>query len=114
MDCSSASAAVRVCDWGEGVQWPNERKPIFFMTRSCLSLLSRKFCSDAIVDLENSLQVADRSSGKEARHKLACRRFQLFQEFHTGLRDEGRHLAPIILCTFSLDPACPFHPVKQT
>jgi AcrR family transcriptional regulator len=23
--------ADRVCDWGDGVQWPNERKPIFFM-----------------------------------------------------------------------------------
>src|ERR1700722_13444440 len=31
MDCRSASAADCVCDWGEGVQWPNERKPIFFM-----------------------------------------------------------------------------------
>src|SRR6185437_12395704 len=31
MDCSSASAAERVCDRGEGVQCPKERKPIFFM-----------------------------------------------------------------------------------
>src|ERR1700677_2289994 len=31
MDGRSASAAERVCDCGEGVQWPNERKPIFFM-----------------------------------------------------------------------------------
>jgi hypothetical protein len=31
MDCSSASPAERVCDCGEGVQCPNERKPIFFM-----------------------------------------------------------------------------------
>ena len=31
MDCKSASAAERVSDWGAGVQWPNERKPIFFM-----------------------------------------------------------------------------------
>src|SRR5271154_6881261 len=31
MDCRSASAAERVCECGEGVQCPNERKPIFFM-----------------------------------------------------------------------------------
>src|SRR5271167_3810029 len=31
MDCRSVSAAERVCDCGEGVQCPNERKPIFFM-----------------------------------------------------------------------------------
>src|SRR5580698_6647776 len=31
IDCRSASAAERVSDCGEGVQWPNERKPIFFM-----------------------------------------------------------------------------------
>src|SRR6478609_2465865 len=31
MDCRSASAPERVCDCDEGVQWPKERKPIFFM-----------------------------------------------------------------------------------
>jgi len=31
MDCRSASAADCVRDCGLGVQWPNERKPIFFM-----------------------------------------------------------------------------------
>jgi hypothetical protein len=31
MDCSSASAADRVADCGDGVQCPNERKPMFFM-----------------------------------------------------------------------------------
>src|SRR5580658_1518591 len=31
MDCRSASAADCVRDCGEGVQWPNERKPIFFI-----------------------------------------------------------------------------------
>src|SRR6202043_1750621 len=31
MDCSSASAAERVCDWEEGVQCPNDRNPIFFI-----------------------------------------------------------------------------------
>src|SRR5580692_7602938 len=31
MDCRRTSAADRACDCGEGVQWPNERKPIFFM-----------------------------------------------------------------------------------
>ena len=31
MDCSSVSPAERVCDCEEGVQCPNERKPIFFM-----------------------------------------------------------------------------------
>src|ERR1700723_1364978 len=31
MDCKSASAADCVRDCGEGVQRPNERKPIFFM-----------------------------------------------------------------------------------
>src|SRR5580658_4041129 len=36
MDCSSASAAERVCDCGEGVQWPNERKPIFFMSKETI------------------------------------------------------------------------------
>jgi hypothetical protein len=34
MDWRSASAAERVCDWGEGVQCPNERNPIFFMRYS--------------------------------------------------------------------------------
>jgi len=34
MDCSSASDAVRTCESGEGVQCPNERKPIFFMVVS--------------------------------------------------------------------------------
>ena len=33
IDCNSASDADRVCDCGEGVQWPKERKPIFFMER---------------------------------------------------------------------------------
>jgi len=27
----SASAAERVCDCGDGVQWPKERKPMCFM-----------------------------------------------------------------------------------
>jgi hypothetical protein len=31
MDWSNASEAERVCDCGDGVQWPNERNPIFFM-----------------------------------------------------------------------------------
>jgi hypothetical protein len=31
MDCSSVSDAERVFECGEGVQWPNDRKPIFFM-----------------------------------------------------------------------------------
>ncbi len=31
MDCSSASDAERVCDCGDGVQWPNDKNPIFFM-----------------------------------------------------------------------------------
>ena len=37
IDCSSASAAVRVADCGDGVQCPKERKPMCFMgrRRSC-------------------------------------------------------------------------------
>jgi hypothetical protein len=31
IDCKSTSAADRVCDSDEGVQWPNDKKPIFFM-----------------------------------------------------------------------------------
>ena len=31
MDCSIASEAERVCDCGDGVQWPKDRNPIFFM-----------------------------------------------------------------------------------
>lgn len=31
IDCSSVSAAERVCDWGEGVQCPKDKNPIFFM-----------------------------------------------------------------------------------
>ena len=31
MDWSSASDADAVCDCGDGVQWPNDRNPIFFM-----------------------------------------------------------------------------------
>jgi hypothetical protein len=42
MDCRSVSAAERVCDCGEGVQCPNERKPIFFMKGNLL--LSRLVC----------------------------------------------------------------------
>src|SRR5690606_14598479 len=34
IDCSSASAPERTCDCGEGVQWPKERKPMFFMSGS--------------------------------------------------------------------------------
>jgi hypothetical protein len=30
IDCSRASDADRVCDCGEGFQWPKERKPMFF------------------------------------------------------------------------------------
>src|SRR4026209_468176 len=33
MDCTSASAAERVCDCGAGVQWPNERNPMDFIER---------------------------------------------------------------------------------
>src|ERR1035437_9833457 len=36
MDCRSVSAAERVCDCDEGVQCPNERKPIFFMEGNLL------------------------------------------------------------------------------
>jgi hypothetical protein len=32
MDCSSVSAAERVPDCGEGVQWPKDKNPIFFIT----------------------------------------------------------------------------------
>jgi len=31
MVCRSASAADRVCDCGDGVQWPKEKKPMCFM-----------------------------------------------------------------------------------
>src|SRR3954462_7103176 len=31
MDCSSASDADRVCECGEGDQWPKDRNPMFFM-----------------------------------------------------------------------------------
>lgn len=41
MDWRSASRADRVCDCGEGDQCPNERKPIFFMRRSCANAFSR-------------------------------------------------------------------------
>jgi hypothetical protein len=48
MDCSSASAADCVCDCGEGVQCPNERKPIFFMQNKSIvfrsELCQRRFC----------------------------------------------------------------------
>src|SRR5687768_9395967 len=37
MDCSSASEAVRTADWGESVQWPKLRNPIFFMPGSTLN-----------------------------------------------------------------------------
>src|SRR5665213_827074 len=30
MDCSNASEADRVCEWGDGVQWPNDKNPMFF------------------------------------------------------------------------------------
>jgi hypothetical protein len=33
MDWRSASDAERVCDCGDGVQWPNERNPICFMPK---------------------------------------------------------------------------------
>jgi hypothetical protein len=29
-DCDPSSDAVRICDYGDRVQWPNERKSIFF------------------------------------------------------------------------------------
>jgi hypothetical protein len=34
IDCSSESAAVRTCEWGDGVQWPNDRNPILFTCTS--------------------------------------------------------------------------------
>src|SRR4051794_7615373 len=36
MDCRSASAADRVCDCGDGVQWPKDRKPMFFTIQRTL------------------------------------------------------------------------------
>src|SRR5687768_11981057 len=39
IDWSSESAAVRTCEWGEGVQCPNDRNPIFF---NCTSLFSNE------------------------------------------------------------------------
>src|SRR5215212_469975 len=35
MDCSSASEAERVCEWGDGAQWPKDRNPMCFITPSC-------------------------------------------------------------------------------
>ena len=32
MDCSRTSEAERVCECGEGVQWPNDRNPMRFMS----------------------------------------------------------------------------------
>jgi hypothetical protein len=34
MDCRSTSAAVRARESLADVQWPKDRKPIFFMARS--------------------------------------------------------------------------------
>src|SRR4051812_10764065 len=34
IDCSSESAAVCTCEWGDGVQCPNDRNPIFFTCTS--------------------------------------------------------------------------------
>jgi hypothetical protein len=39
MDWSSASEAERTCECGDGDQWPNERKPIFFMAKATTSKL---------------------------------------------------------------------------
>ena len=36
MDCKRTSAADRVRDWGEGVQWPKDKKPIFFIAVSSM------------------------------------------------------------------------------
>src|SRR4029079_4809145 len=46
IDCRRASAAVRTSEYGDGVQWPKERKPIFF-TQSPLD--SRAAPSDRFV-----------------------------------------------------------------
>ncbi len=37
IDWSRVSEADRTADWGESVQWPKFRKPIFFMTGSTLN-----------------------------------------------------------------------------
>ena len=34
IDCKSTSAADRVCDCGEGVQWPKDKNPILFIAVS--------------------------------------------------------------------------------
>lgn len=42
IDCRRTSAADRVGDCGEGVQWPKERKPIFFIQNQ--STAARRTC----------------------------------------------------------------------
>src|SRR5258708_37753953 len=53
MDCESTSAAERACECGDGVQWPNERNPIFFMVfqphRSVALIAAHIDSSDAAV-----------------------------------------------------------------
>src|SRR3712207_4300997 len=77
MDCSSASAAVRVCECGDGVQWPKDRNPMFFTpgatTRGCRSSRQTAHrCEDSGMhagDLEQ-----ERAHLAEARRALAAMR----------------------------------------
>src|SRR5271169_1435194 len=64
MDCNSASDADRVCDCGEGVQWPNDRKPIFFILFSKFTLLAAT---------SRSVRQLDQARGQPSRNDLLAR-----------------------------------------
>jgi hypothetical protein len=59
MDCNSASAADRVADCGDGVQCPNDRNPIFFMTGVPCFRVKSGNASDRMMLITLSLQAFD-------------------------------------------------------
>src|SRR5436190_1878386 len=91
MDCSSVSAAERVCDCDEGVQCPKERNPIFFMR--AIYRCPPRF---AIRDLQAGLATRVRGVRVAARSKTACPRLgrsDTLTQDRTGTARIFRHQA---------------------
>jgi hypothetical protein len=70
MDCKSASEADRVCEWGEGVQCPNDRKPIFFTGMQRNDVACAGLCFNAYMHHDAVMSAAIRHYTKTAQRRL--------------------------------------------
>ena len=84
MDCRSVSDADRVCDWCEGVQCPNDRKPIFFMRGAASALEVSVSSSDETV---GSPSKAHPRIVLKADAILVIQSIHLCSSMHFGRRD---------------------------